>query len=50
MSEKKKVGFMVIVPEDIDDTDLGTIFGRLQREFKDYEWVMRSEDFEVREQ
>jgi len=43
MSERKKVRFMVIVPNDIDQSDLGTIFYRLQQNFKDYEWVMRSE-------
>lgn len=38
---------MVIVPHDIEQTDLGTIFYRLQQNFKDYDWVVRSEDFAV---
>jgi hypothetical protein len=50
MSEKKKIGFMVIVPDDIPASDLGTIFTKLKANFRDYDWVLRSEDFEVREQ
>jgi hypothetical protein len=49
MSEKRKIGFMVIVPDDIEEFDLGTLFMRLKTHFKDYDWVIRSEDFEVKE-
>ena len=52
MNEKKKdmtgktISFMVIVPDDIPQSDIGTIFSRLQSNFKEYNWVLRSEAFD----